>query len=474
MSRLLRGTFAPAVIAAIGIAVVLGVGNRPIQQTLTVMFVSMIFAVGWNIVGGYAGQASFGQAAYFGLGAYTMTLLALQGVPPMIGMWAGVIVAVLAALLIGLITFRLTGIYFALSTVVFPIILMTLAIYFNVQELSFPYKPGQGVLYFSPDVPQLLSFIALAGTVLAVSIAALIEHSRFGLYLHALRSDQGAAEASGVDTMTEKLKALTISAAFSAVAGALYCPAVLVLTPDGAFGLLRSIEPVIFTVFGGVGTLWGPLIGSAVLHPLTYYLDTTIGGRFPGASGLLYGIALLVVILAFPQGLYWGIRTLFRRGTPVPDDTPIETAVTPAPPLLPSSRAAVLTPSAVLASPVLVLEGVQKRFGGLHVLSEVTFEARRGEILGVIGPNGAGKTTLFNLINGFMPVDGGRIAINGNDIAGLKPHQVFKHGVGRTFQMVRDFKRLSLLDNVMMKRRSFCSMSFWAVLAERTRTQSSR
>lgn len=447
MSRAVRIAFPPVLVAIIGVAVVLAVGERPSQQTVAAMLVSMIFAVGWNVIGGYAGQSSFGQAAYFGLGAYTMTLLAGAGVAPLVGMWAGVIVAVLAALLIGLITFRLTGIYFALSTVVFPIILMTLAIYYDVQEVSFPYRPNQGLLYFAPDEPEVLSLIALFATVVAVAISALIENSRLGLYLHALRSDQGAAEASGVDTKRQKLVALAVSAVLSAVAGALYCPAVLVLTPDGAFGLLRSVEPVIFTVFGGIGTLWGPLLGAAILHPLTYYLDTTLGGSFPGASGLLYGIALLIIILVFPQGLFWGIRSAFRRRSPASRASAV------APPAMAHADALSVTSgmaAATVGAPVLQIERVQKHFGGLHVLSDVTFEAQKGEILGVIGPNGAGKTTLFNLINGFIPVDGGRIIVNGTDVAGLRPHQVFAHGVGRTFQMVRDFKRLTVTENVMI------------------------
>lgn len=447
MSRTVRIAFPPLVVAIVGLVVIFAVGERPSQQTVAAMLVSMIFAIGWNIIGGYAGQASFGQAAYFGLGAYTMTLLTGVGVPPLVGMWGGVIVAAVAALLIGLITFRLTGIYFALSTVVFPIILMTLAIYFDVQEVSFPYKPNQGILYFAPDVPEVLSLIALCATVAAVAISSLIENSKTGLYLHALRSDQGAAEASGVDTMAQKLLALVVSAALSAVAGALYCPAVLVLTPDGVFGLLRSVEPVIFTVFGGIGTLWGPLIGAGILHPLTYYLDTTLGGSLPGASGLLYGIALLIVILVFPQGLFWGIRSAFRRhfaakGVSMSSARAVAHAE--------AFSAPSGTTTSAVGPPVLQIENVQKSFGGLHVLSQVTFEARKGEILGVIGPNGAGKTTLFNLINGFMPIDGGRIIVNGTDVAGLKPHQVFAHGIGRTFQMVRDFKRLTVVDNVMI------------------------
>ena len=483
MNRTVRLLLPPAAVAVVGLAAIALVGDSPSQHTISVMLISMIFATGWNVIGGYAGQASFGQAAYFGLGAYTTMLLAAQGVPPLLGMWAGVVVAAAAALLIGLLTFRLTGIYFGLSTVVFPIILLTLAIYWDAQELSFPYKVDQGVAWFAPDVPQVLSLIALAATVAAVGIASLIERSRLGLYLHALRSDQGAAEASGVDTMRQKIVALEISAALSAVAGALYCPAVLVLTPEGGFGLLRSVEPVIYTVFGGIGTLWGPLIGTTILHPLAHWLDITVGGTLPGASGLFYGVALLLMILVFPQGLYWGVRARFGRAsarpappgqvaaaarspdlllrpTPATDrdaPTPVPGPVVVAP--IVSHAATPAAPPAVVVPlrtgpPVLQLKGVHKKFGGLQVLSDVSFDAHRGEILGVIGPNGAGKTTLFNILNGFIPLDNGQIFVDGRDVASLKPHEVFAAGVGRTFQVVRDFKRLTLAENVTIPARA--------------------
>jgi len=449
MNRNIRLLMAPVSIAFLGLAAIAYVGDTPSQHTISVMLISMIFATGWNVIGGYAGQASFGQAAYFGIGAYTTMILAAHGIPPLAGMWVGVILAVITGMMIGKLTFRLTGIYFGLSTVVFPIILLTLAIYFDAQELSFPYKADQGIAWFAPDVPQVLSLIALAATVVAVGVASLIENSKLGLYLQALRSDQGAAEASGVDTMQQKIIALEISAAMSAVAGALYCPAVLVLTPEGGFGLLRSVEPVIYTVFGGIGTLWGPLIGTTILHPLAHWLDITVGGNLPGASGLFYGVALLLMILVFPQGLYWGVRG--RLG--LADQKPVSLHS-----LNMNSNTDVLaepTPEFFISDhPILQLNGVKKSFGGLIVLSDVSFVARRGEILGVIGPNGAGKTTLFNMINGFISVDEGSIIVDGCDVTVLKPHEVFAVGVGRTFQMVRDFKRLTLVQNVMIPART--------------------
>ena len=449
MNRNIRLLMAPVSIAFLGLAAIAYVGDTPSQHTISVMLISMIFATGWNVIGGYAGQASFGQAAYFGIGAYTTMILAAHGIPPLAGMWVGVILAVITGMMIGKLTFRLTGIYFGLSTVVFPIILLTLAIYFDAQELSFPYKADQGIAWFAPDVPQVLSLIALAATVVAVGVASLIENSKLGLYLQALRSDQGAAEASGVDTMQQKIIALEISAAMSAVAGALYCPAVLVLTPEGGFGLLRSVEPVIYTVFGGIGTLWGPLIGTTILHPLAHWLDITVGGNLPGASGLFYGVALLLMILVFPQGLYWGVRG--RLG--LADQKPVSLHS-----LNMNSNTDVLaepTPEFFISdNPILQLNGVKKSFGGLIVLSDVSFVARRGEILGVIGPNGAGKTTLFNMINGFISVDEGSIIVDGCDVTVLKPHEVFAVGVGRTFQMVRDFKRLTLVQNVMIPART--------------------
>ena len=214
----------------------------------------------------------------------------------------------------------------------------------------------------------------------------------------------------------------------------------LVVTPDSVFGLLVSAQPVVVTLFGGVASIWGPVIGAAVLVPLAESLNAQLGNIIPGIQGVVYGAAIIVIILAAPDGLFWTIRDRwFRRALPPP------------PPLLArGTGAAACTPTPTHAAPLLRVEDLSRSFGGLRAVSEVSFSVAQGEILGIIGPNGAGKTTLFNVLNGVLPADEGSATLAGESMLGRKVHQVCRMGVGRTFQVVRSFPRLPLLDNVVV------------------------
>ena len=206
-----------------------------------------------------------------------------------------------------------------------------------------------------------------------------------------------------------KLYALGLSAGLSAIAGALYASAALVVTPADTLGVQMSVKPVLFSVFGGIGTLLGPVIGAAILVPLSEWLTTVFGASLPGLSGLVYGGALLLVITLFPAGIV-PVTVRLVRGLR-------RQALSPALGAEPQAVAETIRESPVACSekaaagPVLTVEGVRKSFGGTRVLLGVSFEVRTGEILGVIGPNGAGKTTLFNVINGYLRADGGRVML---------------------------------------------------------------
>jgi branched-chain amino acid transport system permease protein len=214
----------------------------------------------------------------------------------------------------------------------------------------------------------------------------------------------------------------------------------LVVTPDSVFGLLVSAQPVVVTLFGGVTAIWGPVIGAAVLVPLAESLNAQLGNIIPGIQGVVYGAAIIVIILAAPDGLFWTIRDRwFRRALPPP------------PPALPAASVAARAYAAVSASaPLLEVRELSRSFGGLRAVSQVSFSIAHGEILGIIGPNGAGKTTLFNVLNGVLPADEGNATLAGESMLGQKVYQVCRMGVGRTFQVVRSFPRLPLLDNVVV------------------------
>jgi len=200
-------------------------------------------------------------------------------------------------------------------------------------------------------------------------------------------------------------------------------------------------------MFGGVGTVWGPVIGSVILIPLAETLNAEAGSRFPGIQGVIYGLAIICVILLAPEGLFWKVRDFWRKrsaalvtASPGASDVPATAAPIP------------LHPKRSPGTGDIVLEvrNLSRSFGGLKAVQDVSFKLRQNEILGIIGPNGAGKTTLFNLLNGFLRPDTGQILLDGREMAGRKPHELCEAGIGRTFQIMRPFLRMSISDNVVV------------------------
>src|SRR5690349_8851604 len=197
--------------------------------------------------------------------------------------------------------------------------------------------------------------------------------------------------------------------------------------------MLVSAQAVVVTLFGGVASVWGPVIGAAILVPLAETLNAEIGNYLPGIQGVVYGAAIIGIMLAAPDGLFWTTRDrFFRRPAPAPLPTSLVPAAPPP------------APAVAGGGPMLTVENLCRSFGGLRAVSQVGFEVKAGEILGIIGPNGAGKTTLFNLLNGVLRSDEGVAVLDGQSMLGRKVHQVCRMGVGRTFQVVRSFPRLPL------------------------------
>jgi branched-chain amino acid transport system permease protein len=194
-------------------------------------------------------------------------------------------------------------------------------------------------------------------------------------------------------------------------------------------------------LFGGVGSIWGPLIGAAVLVPLAEGLNAELGNVLPGIQGVVYGIAIILIILCAPEGVYWRVLDRFARNKPSPRAPP-RAATAPG--------AFVPQPRIASGAELLVLRGIGISFGGLRALDGVDLTVPEGGLYGIIGPNGAGKTTLFNVINGFLPPDSGTISFAGAPLMGMQPNQVCRRGIGRTFQVVRAFPRMTVLENVIV------------------------
>jgi len=440
--RLKRELIIFAVVMAAYLGASAFVTNSYYQLILTLVPIWAVFGVSWNILSGYGGQLSFGHASFFGIGAYTVTLaLVYWNLTPWLGIPLGMVVGALAAVVIGVPTFRLRGHYFALSMLAYPLAILYFLQYLGFQEMSLPMHRENPAAYLEFTDQRLYTVVATGVLAAGVLVCMLVENSRFGLALLAIRQNELAAEAAGINSRLWKMRALITSGSIAAAAGGLYACVLLVVTPDSVFGLLVSAQPVVVTLFGGVVSIWGPLIGAAVLVPLAESLNAQLGNIIPGIQGVVYGAAIIGIILAAPDGLYWTIRDRWFRRAALPAPPP---AIPAAP--LPARDYADVGASA----PLLLVQDLSRSFGGLRAVSQVSFSVARGEILGIIGPNGAGKTTLFNVLNGVLPPDEGSATLAGEPMLGRKVYQVCRMGVGRTFQVVRSFPRLPLLDNVIV------------------------
>ncbi len=438
--RLRRDGVALAIVAVVYLVASSLVHNSYYQLIMTLVPIWATFGVSWNILSGYGGQLSFGHASFFGIGAYTVTLaLVYWGLTPWLGIPIGMAIGAVMAVLIGWPTFRLRGHYFALAMLAYPLVLLYVLEYLGFQEMTLPMHRSYPVWFLQFKDPHYYTYLAVGLLVLGMIVCMLVENSRFGLALLAVRQNELAAEAAGIDSWRWKMRALVVSGVIAAACGGLYACVLLIVTPDSVFGLLVSAQPVVLTLFGGMAGLWGPAIGAAILVPLAELLNVQLGNILPGIQGVVYGAAIIIIMLSAPEGLFWTVRDRLLRHR--------------APPAAPESeefsahRVAAVVPA---DGPLLHVEGLSKTFGGLRAVSEVGLSIASGEILGIIGPNGAGKTTLFNLLNGVLPADSGRATLCGEPLLGRAVHRVCRMGVGRTFQVVRSFPRLSLLDNVVV------------------------
>jgi branched-chain amino acid transport system permease protein len=289
-----------AVLAALPLA---GPGPNIIRLlflTLTLVAAS----VGWNLIGGFAGQISFGFAVFYGLGAYTTALSLNAGVPPVFAFLLGAAVAAVASLLIGLPTFRLKGPYFAIATI-------GVSEAVRVVMLNLPFTGGASgyrIIEKGRFVQSHHYYTALVLAALAVGISILVRRSKFGLALIAIREDQDAASDLGVNPFVAKLLVHALAAALAAAAGGVYARYSLFIDPDGVFAFSEGIAILLMPIIGGIGTVWGPVIGAFVYG----LIHDEVVANFPQAHLLIFGSLLILIILFEPGGVV-GLFQKFMR-----------------------------------------------------------------------------------------------------------------------------------------------------------------
>jgi branched-chain amino acid transport system permease protein len=287
------------------------------RHVMILIFLYAMLAQGWNLLAGYCGQISLGHAVFFGTGAYTSSMLVkLVGLSPWLGMLAGVALAVALSQVIGYPVFRLRGHYFAIATIAVGEIVQTLVINWDwVGGARGVFVPitGHSLWAFQFTDKAAYYYIALGFLAMACAVTWRIERSRTGFYFRAIREDQDAAASLGVPVARYKLRAMALSAALTAMGGTFYAQFVLFIDPESVLPTSLSILICLVAVLGGVGTLWGPLLGAAVLLPLSEWTRIAFGGTGKAMDLLIFGGLIVLISVVQPGGLMAFLQRGRRR-----------------------------------------------------------------------------------------------------------------------------------------------------------------
>jgi branched-chain amino acid transport system permease protein len=397
-----------------------------------------IVALGLVLLTGVAGQMSFGQAAFVGIGAYTTAVLTTRyDMSPWLSLPAAIALTAVIALFLGFITLRLSGHYLPLGTIAWGI-----AIYFLLGNLEWLGKYS-GIA----EIPPLTLFgvrfgdgrtfyyLIWAVTLLALLAARNLLDSRSGRAIRALKARTIMAESFGVDTARLKIVVFVYAAVLASLSGWLYAHFLRFISPQ-PFGVNASIDYLFMAVIGGSTEVWGAVTGAALLTFLREWIRDLLSKVMEQSGNfeiVVFGLIVVVMLHRTRDGLASYVARL------IPHDTKRMLPVTAEP--LPTRG------QPRYGAPLLELRGVSKWFGALAAVKELSFEMRAGEILGLIGPNGAGKSTVFNLMTGVLPVGDGQIVFRGERIEHLTGREIARRGVARTFQHVNILPAVSALEN---------------------------
>jgi branched-chain amino acid transport system permease protein len=449
----LRAYSVPVIAFVIFVAIVSQITDFYLSRLAALIAFWAAVGMTWNLIGGYAGQLSLGHAAFVGLGGYVALVLQQEfGIVPWVGLLASTVAAALAALIVGAPTLRLSGIYFSLATLAYPLILQVLFTYWGYQEALIPAHPESPFLFMQWRDNRW--YAAIFGTILMFCWLATVflERSHWRYLLTAVREDEAAASAVGINTWLVKLWAFVISGSIAGMVGVIYAQMLFVVTPETMFGIGVSVQALVVNLVGGVGYAIGPLLGTLIAVPISQALEAQFGS-ISGAAQLVYGLVLIVVVLTIPRGLIDELRRIDPSRHPTLGKlqawlTRGTTDVTPPP----ASSVVAVAANASLAKGEVLLnaEGLGKAYGGVIALRDFNLEIRQHEFIGIVGPNGAGKTTLFDLLTGFQRPTSGRLYLRGENVTRSAPYRLARSGIRRTFQIPRPFGRLSVYENAML------------------------
>ncbi|MEH2510889.1 ABC-type branched-subunit amino acid transport system ATPase component/ABC-type branched-subunit amino acid transport system permease subunit [Nitrobacteraceae bacterium AZCC 1564] len=401
-----------------------------------------LVAMGLVLLTGVGGLTSFGQAAFCGFGGYATALLTTSyGLSPWLTLPIALVVSGAAAVILGLMTVRLSGHYLPLGTIAWG-----LSLFYLFGKLEFLGR-NDGISGIPPlslgslqlaDPARIYFAVWLAVIICALLTTNLLD-SRMGRAIRALRRGHVAAEAFGVETARAKLLVFIYAAVLAGLSGWLYAHFQRAVNPT-PFGLNASIEYLFIAVVGGAGYVWGAVLGAGIVVVLKEFLQSTLPVVFHGSAQLetvIFGILLVTLLQIAPGGMWPRLAALFPLTS------------TPRRPEAGEALPAAHRPQESGKS-LLNIVKARKQFGGVVAVNDVSFGVGSREIVALIGPNGAGKSTTFNLITGVLPASGGNISVLGNNVSNASPQDVVKLGVARTFQHVKLVPDMTVLENVAL------------------------
>jgi branched-chain amino acid transport system permease protein len=399
-------------------------------------------AIGLALLTGVGGLVSFGQAAFVGVAAYaTGWATAVNGFSPWLGLVFAIALTCAVAAILGAATLRLEGHFLSLSTLAWGLAIGFL--FGNIEGLGNfsglsglpPISIGGVALMQSAQIHYLI----WACVILALILMYNLLDSRLGRAFRALRGGNVLVESLGVGAYGVKLTAFVLAAFLAALSGWLYAHMSRFVSP-ATFNADMGIEYLMMAMVGGQGSMIGGVIGAAIVTFLKNAIQDYLPLIAPGASGQLEIVAFAAIFIVFLQRARRGIAPWIADRLAV------------APPAVPAQDAPDLPRRTQPApeTPLLEVDQVVRRFGGLTAVNLVSFDVHAGEIVGLIGPNGAGKSTMFNMLTGALAMDSGAIEFCGRSLRKLRQREIARAGIARTFQHVKLRPRMSVLDNVLL------------------------
>ena len=414
------------------------------------MCIYYLCAAGMNVLVGYAGQKSLGQAGLFAAGAYAVALLTTRtDISPWLALALAALVSGVCGVLIALPSLRVKGPYLAMVTLAFGIVVEKL-----VSEWTDVFGGAQGIFGIrtltwggAPLNTQQWVWLGIGLSVITHFLIRNLMDGRFGRALLSLQADEIASSSVGVRVYRAKVIAFVIAAVTCGIAGALVAQQNQYINSD-FINFHLSIFILLMVLFGGVGSLYGPLIGAVLLTVVDAALSS-----WPSVQHFVYGALLLFALFVMPGGVM-GLLSDWRKRFQSPQTVPSA----------PTSDEVKINFTCAETDELLIVKDVCKAYGGVKTAQHVSFRLQRGHVHALIGPNGAGKSTMINMLTGIVRPDAGTIRFIGSNLVGRQTHSICQLGMGRTFQNLRLFGELSVLDNVMLGRHSRMRNGFWTSL----------